>query len=321
MNSSTNSSIENLGTDANGAAVEAVPSAADAAVHSEIAQESGDRVSALDASSAEVLEDGTANTAPSLDVADGGSVAPLDSASALDLQPATNTLLSDTGLDQLDSVIQMLDVGGPVVWILIVLSVVSVTITLLKLWQFAVLRPEKTDLVNKSLEHWKAGNAAFALSALEGARPVPSIVRYAMCGLNEGKDPHMLKEELTRRAQGYVHQLTALLRPLELIANLSPLLGLMGTVLGMIVAFQQMEAAGSQVDPAVLSGGIWQALLTTAAGLAVAIPVAAIHSWLERKAERSAWLLDDAVTQVFTFYFNPLMAVPSDKRADAGCVA
>lgn len=321
MNSSTNSSIENLGTDANGAAVEAVPSAADAAVHSEIAQESGDRVSALDASSAEVLEEGTANTVPSLDVADGGSVPPLDSASALDLQPATNTLLPDTGLDQLDSVIQMLDVGGPVVWILIVLSIVSVTITLLKLWQFAVLRPEKTDLVNKSLEHWKAGNAAFALSALESARPVPSIVRYAMCGLNEGKDPHMLKEELTRRAQGYVHQLTALLRPLELIANLSPLLGLMGTVLGMIVAFQQMEAAGSQVDPAVLSGGIWQALLTTAAGLAVAIPVAATHSWLERKAERSAWLLDDAVTQVFTFYFNPLVAVPSDKRADAGCVA
>lgn len=318
MNSSTNSSIENHDISPNGGAVE-IPATevVDASVHSEIVQSTGGKVSSLDASATEVLKEDAANADSLLDIAEDASTLGLPGSEV----SATNTLLPDTGLDQLDSLIQMLDVGGPVVWILIILSIVSVTITLLKLWQFAVLRPEKTDLVNKGLEHWKAGNAAFAISALEGARPVPSIVRSAMCGLSEGKDPHMLKEELTRRAQGYVNQLTALLRPLELIANLSPLLGLMGTVLGMIVAFQQMEAAGSQVDPAVLSGGIWQALLTTAAGLAVAIPVAAIHSWLERKAERSAWLLDDAVTQVFTFYFNPLVAVPSDTRADAGCVA
>ncbi|MDO6806083.1 MotA/TolQ/ExbB proton channel family protein, partial [Wenyingzhuangia sp. 1_MG-2023] len=87
-----------------------------------------------------------------------------------------------------------------------------------------------------------------------------------------------LREETLRLARIEVGKLTQGLRPLEVIANIAPLLGLFGTVLGMIEAFQAMEAAGSKVDPAVLSGGIWQALLTTAGGLAVAIPVSMIHS-------------------------------------------
>jgi biopolymer transport protein ExbB len=68
----------------------------------------------------------------------------------------------------------------------------------------------------------------------------------------------------------------------------------------MILAFQRMEEAGSQVDPSVLSGGIWQALLTTAVGLIVAIPVVALHNWLERKAERVAGVMQDVTTRVFT---------------------
>ena len=68
----------------------------------------------------------------------------------------------------------------------------------------------------------------------------------------------------------------------------------------MILAFQQLEAAGAQVDPSVLSSGIWRALLTTAMGLGIAIPVTAVHGWMERKVERVAAQMDDAVTQVFT---------------------
>ncbi len=68
----------------------------------------------------------------------------------------------------------------------------------------------------------------------------------------------------------------------------------------MILAFQQMELAGSQIDPSVLSGGIWQALLTTAVGLGVAIPAVVAHNWLDRKTERVAVLINDGVTQVFT---------------------
>ena len=89
-------------------------------------------------------------------------------------------------------------------------------------------------------------------------------------------------------------------RILEVIATLSPLLGLFGTVLGMIDAFQQLEGAGSTVDPAILSGGIWVALLTTAAGLAVAIPTIILLNYLEGVADRYKAELEDSITRVFT---------------------
>jgi biopolymer transport protein ExbB len=84
------------------------------------------------------------------------------------------------------------------------------------------------------------------------------------------------------------------------IATLSPLLGLFGTVLGMINAFQELEGAGNQVDPGILSGGIWLALMTTAIGLAVAIPSVLAHNWLDRRVERHERFMESSVTQVFT---------------------
>ncbi|MGI1670883.1 MAG: MotA/TolQ/ExbB proton channel family protein [Neptuniibacter sp.] len=200
----------------------------------------------------------------------------------------------------LEQAIELIQIGGPVVWILSALSVFALSIILLKLWQFALLRPENLSDVHKSLKFWNQGDTQTARESLNARKPVSRIVLLAMDGLCQEIPPATLQEELSRQANQLIHQLRSLLRPLEVIASLSPLLGLMGTVLGMIVAFQQMEAAGNQVDPSVLSGGIWQALLTTAAGLAVAIPVAAVHSWLDRKVERVTHILNDSVTQVFT---------------------
>ena len=68
----------------------------------------------------------------------------------------------------------------------------------------------------------------------------------------------------------------------------------------MIDAFQQLEAAGSSVDPAILSGGIWVALLTTAAGLAVAIPTIILLNYLEGVAEKYKSEMEDSITRVFT---------------------
>jgi len=85
-----------------------------------------------------------------------------------------------------------------------------------------------------------------------------------------------------------------------MIASLSPLLGLLGTVLGMIDAFRDMEQSGNQVNPAVLSGGIWEALITTALGLAVAIMVVVILGLLERKVDRLSHEMSHIVTGIFT---------------------
>ncbi|WP_428033954.1 MotA/TolQ/ExbB proton channel family protein [Amphritea sp.] len=226
--------------------------------------------------------------------------------------PDTGNSIFDLPLaDSLGQIQSLLDIGGPVVWILAGMSILSLSIILIKLWQFALLKAESTKDVEQALHYWKMGLADKASNALITTRPVSALVSTAMTGIRQQQNPDLLQKELSRKATHQLNQCRSLLRPLEVIANLSPLLGLMGTVLGMISAFQQMEAAGSQVDPAVLSGGIWQALLTTAVGLAVAIPVVVAFNGLDRKVERIASLMNDAVTQVFTQ--QPLHSVANAK--------
>jgi len=77
------------------------------------------------------------------------------------------------------------------------------------------------------------------------------------------------------------------------LGQIAPLFGLLGTVLGMVELFTTMEATGGIVDPSLLSGGIWKALLTTAAGLTVAIPSLGAHLWLTRRLQALDRLLED----------------------------
>ena len=96
-----------------------------------------------------------------------------------------------------------------------------------------------------------------------------------------------------------------------MIGNISPLLGLLGTVIGMIQAFQRLEEAGTQVDPALLSGGIWVALLTTAVGLIVALPAITALNLLEGKIDQVRLSMRDASARVIA----ALHARPSAARA------
>lgn len=73
---------------------------------------------------------------------------------------------------------------------------------------------------------------------------------------------------------------------LEIISQVSPLVGLLGTVIGMIDSFNELELGGSLVDPSILAGGIWTALLTTAMGLVVAIPALVSHYFLDKKINK-----------------------------------
>jgi len=83
----------------------------------------------------------------------------------------------------------------------------------------------------------------------------------------------------------------------------------------MIEAFRQLEAAGNQVNPAILSGGIWEALLTTAVGLAVAMPSVAALNWLERRVDRLAHEMDSTVSRVFTVDLSGAEPAPAEEQA------
>lgn len=196
----------------------------------------------------------------------------------------------------------LLEAGGPVMLILLGMSVFALTIVLLKLWQFARLRLGARRFVEQALDYWQTGQPREALAVLAGQRsPLAQVLNTAMQGsVQHGARIETVREEVLRQASAVLERLRGQLRGLELIASLSPLLGLLGTVLGMIGAFQRLESAGNQVDPSVLSGGIWEALLTTAAGLVVAIPAVIALNWLERRIERFSHRMEDAVTRVFT---------------------
>lgn len=195
----------------------------------------------------------------------------------------------------------LLQAGGPVVAILLVLSVLALAIVFMKLMQFRAARIGDRRAAHAALAAWHAGRIGEALTQADGSKnPVAQALARAMRGQRRGLPEAKVREEVVRYGGDVLEDLRAWFRPLEVIASLAPLLGLFGTVLGMIAAFQQLEAAGNQVNPAILSGGIWEALLTTAVGLGVAIPVVAILNWLERKVDRLAHEMDSVVTRVFT---------------------
>jgi biopolymer transport protein ExbB len=106
------------------------------------------------------------------------------------------------------------------------------------------------------------------------------------------------REETARVARGALRETGSGARALDLIATIAPLVGLLGTVLGMIEAFQALQDSGARADPAALAGGIWQALLTTAAGMAVAIPASMALSWFDSINDRLAHDFDDLATRV-----------------------
>lgn len=195
-----------------------------------------------------------------------------------------------------------IDAGGPVVVMLFACSVVALAIILLKLWQFHAARLGDRWRAVEAVALLRRGRTEEALRLLAGARnPVAQVVARAIRGRARCDLPEAaVREEVLRAGNELLERLRGQLGALEVIGAVAPLLGLFGTVLGMIEAFRRLSEAGSQVDPALLSGGIWEALLTTAVGLAVAIPVMVLCNWFEGRVERVAHEMENLVTQVFT---------------------
>ena len=176
--------------------------------------------------------------------------------------------------------------GGPVMFILLFLSVISLTIIFAKLIQFFGSNLKRLNIFDPIYEYIK--NKEFKKSKEELNKISHPIAKIILSALeNKSSSTEDKENEITRIGEQEIRKLEFLLRPLEVIANLSPLLGLLGTVIGMIKAFSKLESAGSKVDPAILAGGIWEALLTTAFGLIVAIPALAAFYWLEGIVEKT----------------------------------
>ncbi|MGJ8544182.1 MAG: MotA/TolQ/ExbB proton channel family protein [Sulfitobacter sp.] len=195
----------------------------------------------------------------------------------------------------LESMQRVFDLGGPVVALLIVVAVLTLAVVLYKLWQFLAAGVGRHRALRQAIAAWDAGDRAGARAALD--RSTSYLAPVVEMALSAPPEPETLGR-LTAEAETRFARLERGLRFLDSVAQLAPLLGLFGTVLGMIEAFQSLQQAGAQVDPTILAGGIWVALLTTAVGLAVAMPTAVVLSWFESRMDAERVLAERAISTI-----------------------
>ena len=200
----------------------------------------------------------------------------------------------------MQAALDFLVLGGPAIWAIGALSVLAVALILWKVWRLALLGAWSKGKAQDAVAAFVAGRAEEARAIVEGRRGVRSRVTAHAMAARASMAEADAREETTRYAKRALAEARSGLRGLELISTIAPLLGLLGTVLGMIAAFQALQVAGAQADPATLAGGIWEALLTTAAGMAVAIPAATALTWFESIIDQLRLDMEDAATQIFT---------------------
>ena len=174
--------------------------------------------------------------------------------------------------------------GGWMMGPIILFSVVAAAIILERLWTLQdrrVLPPDLTKRVWQLVEANQVNDKV--IEALEQNSPLGRVLAVGLA--NRHRSRELLMERLEDTGRHVVHELERFLNTLGTIAGVSPLLGLLGTVGGIIRAFNAINAGGMG-DPRMLSGGIAQALVTTAAGLCVAIPALIAYRYLRGRIDR-----------------------------------
>ena len=192
--------------------------------------------------------------------------------------------------------------GGPVMFILLGFSIFAFAIIFIKLIQFFSAALSRTNKIEKILSKLSSTNPKKLLIEIQKIKnPMARIIEVVIITKKDRRfDKESREAEISRIISIEIRNLENYLGGLEVVASISPLLGLFGTVLGMIKAFLNLEKAGSQVDPALLAGGIWEALLTTAFGLAIAIPALAAYHLFENKISNTRDKINDTVVRTNT---------------------
>ena len=167
--------------------------------------------------------------------------------------------------------------GGLIFSILLVMSAIGLTIIIYKFFELYLFKKIDFKKINylindrgsitqfeKNLEHLKDNNFL---------KEIVNIIK---------KKTDTQHDQILILIEKETEKLNRFMPTLEIIGQVSPLIGLLGTVIGMIDSFNELELGGSLVDPSILAGGIWTALLTTAMGLIVAIPALISHYFYDR---------------------------------------
>lgn len=168
------------------------------------------------------------------------------------------------------------------------LSVAGTAVSLLKIIQFNRLGVGRQKRAEEILENWLGGRPDEAMrSAAQRDCVLARVLQAVLSAQRARPNDAAYAEELGRQsALVEIAAMSSRMRVLEVVIQAGPMLGLLGTVIGMIQAFSTLADAGGAADPAQLAAGIWTSLTTTAAGLAIALLAYFVASWLEGRIER-----------------------------------
>ena len=178
------------------------------------------------------------------------------------------------------------------------LSVLTLTVVIFKLMQFRRMGVGHHALGETILDDWLNGRPDEAQRKAQPGKTVLSRVLGAvMSGLRARPGDPAYGEELGRQvALAELVQMGARMRLLEAVVQMAPMLGLLGTVIGMIDAFGNLALSQQSSDPRLLAGGIWTALTTTAAGLAISLVAYFVSSWLDGRIDDERQSIELAVS-------------------------
>jgi len=193
--------------------------------------------------------------------------------------------------------------GGPVMWPILLCSIFALAIILEKFLHLHRIKIDTQDFLARVLDNMKRHQIKEALQLCDEAKnPISNILKAGILKYDRPRD--QIKEAIEDAALYEIPKLEKNLATLATIAHISPLLGLLGTVTGMVRCFQTIQvktATFHPVSPGDLAGGIWEALLTTVAGLVVAIPTFVAYNYLVSRVNNFVLEMEKASTELVNF--------------------
>jgi biopolymer transport protein ExbB len=199
-----------------------------------------------------------------------------------------------------EKMFEFIQKGGPIMYPIIICSIIAFGIILERLYYLHKIRIDAVAFMNNIEEALKHNKVAEAVKICEDTKgPIGRIVKAGL--LKHDRPRHEIREAIEDEGHQEVAKLEKHIKILATIAHISPLLGLLGTVTGMAEAFQVIQVKTVAINPVStgdLAGGVWQALLTTAAGLIVAIPTIVAYHYLTARVQDFVLEMERSATEL-----------------------
>jgi biopolymer transport protein ExbB len=197
--------------------------------------------------------------------------------------------------------------GGPMVWLLLLMSAVVIVVFIERLLHYHRAQINSIEFLNGIRNVLKRDNVVEALSICDATPgPVARLVKTAVLSRELGRDG--VRDALEEAGLLEVPRLEEKLGLMATIAQIAPLVGLLGTVLGFLAVFQTLQEQGPYATSNLLAGGIWQSLLSMAAGLAVAIPTYAGYNYLVNRVNSIVLDMEKASAEIVNLVAEPSKA-------------